>query len=116
MVETDYLNAPNRKYAYERERFFVYSIVNLDNGKRYIGRTKNPRQRIMSHFAALKSHRHPNKQMNEDSKKGCRFGYEILESGISYEERSKECEIMLRFKTNDERYGYNFKDPYFRGR
>ena len=67
----------------------------------------------MSHFSALSSHRHINAFMNKDS--NCRFGYEILEEGLAYEEKTKERDYMKLFRTNDERYGYNVKDPFFRG-
>ena len=89
----------------------AYAIVNLDNGKRYIGMTRNPKMRIKAHFSGLKNHHHPNKRLRKES--NCRFGYEILEEEIAFRDRAKkEREYMLKFKTYDERYGYNSKkDP-----
>ena len=49
--------------------------------------------------------------MNNES--DCRFGYEILEEDVSWDDRRKEYEYMLLYKTNDDRYGYNGRDAYF---
>ncbi len=91
----------------------IYSLVNLNNGKRYIGRTHNPKQRIRNHLISLRGHYHKNKLMNADS--NCPFGYEVLEENIAViDETEKERYWILHFKTNDSRYGYNTEDPMFR--
>ena len=38
----------------------VYCIINLKNGKRYIGSSKNMRQRLWSHRAELRHNKHEN--------------------------------------------------------
>ena len=87
----------------------IYSIVNLDNGKRYIGRTKNPKQRIRHHFYGIKTHTHPNPLLNKES--NSEFGYEILEEGISIDQGyDKELHYMMLYKTYEEEFGYNAKD------
>jgi hypothetical protein len=108
-IRTDISELGKIELYYRRETYFIYSIVNLDNGKRYIGRTKNPRQRIYQHFADLKRHKHSNSLLNKDS--DCRFGYEILEENVPFSQRTnKEREYMLRYQTYKEEYGYNAKD------
>ena len=38
----------------------IYCIINLKNGKRYIGSSKNVRQRLWSHRAELRHNKHEN--------------------------------------------------------
>lgn len=111
MIQTDIKQIENRRFCYQRTDFFIYSLVNLENGKRYIGRSKNPRKRIVEHLNAIKNRRHSNKLLNKDW--NCCFGFEILEKGVSYDDRSKEKEYMMLYKTYDENYGYNKVDAYF---
>ncbi len=93
--------------------YYVYSLINKRNGKRYIGRTINPKNRIQTHLSSLRSGKHYNKLMQLDAGDG--FLYEILESGISYKDiSSKEREYMVKFKTYDSNFGYNFNDNYFK--
>ena len=113
MIETDYHLLPGRERGDDLLPYAViYSLVNLENGKRYIGRTCNPKKRIYAHFNQLKKHSHKNKLLNQDS--NCKFGFEILEEGIHWRnQEDKELEWMAKFKTYDERYGYNAHDPLF---
>lgn len=107
MIKTDISELKDHKPVYGE--YAIYSLVNLDNGKRYIGRTKNLSQRIGQHLGTLKSHKHQNPLINADS--NCKFGYEILEEGIPYERRKeKEREYIERYKTYQPQYGYNSKD------
>lgn len=88
----------------------IYSLINLANGKRYIGRTKNPRQRISNHLTALKGRYHKNPLINKDS--DCMFGFEILEENVPFlDESNREVHYILEYRTFDERYGYNGNDP-----
>jgi hypothetical protein len=93
----------------DRWTYTIYSLINLDNMKRYIGRTRNFRGRLENHFFAIKTHKHGNKYINADS--NCRFAYEILEEGVSYADRKKERAYILLHRTYDETMGYNKKDP-----
>lgn len=93
--------------------YTIYSLINLDNGKRYIGRTRNVRSRIRNHLIAINGHYHKNKGIRKDS--DCKFEFEILENGIEHKDRTdRERYWVLYFKTNDSRYGYNTDDPMFR--
>lgn len=87
----------------------IYSLINLDNGKRYIGRTCDPRSRIKSHLYQIRTNRHQNKMIRAES--NCRFDFEILEDHLTcVEAREKEREYMIRFQTYKEEYGYNCND------
>ena len=92
--------------------YTIYSLVNIDNGKRYIGRTRSIRKRLQNHCYGIKSHSHKNKAILKDC--GCRFEFEILEENVPYRQRTeRERFWILHFKSNDSRYGYNTKDPMF---
>ena len=111
MIETDLNRLQGGvKFSDKLPRAVIYSLVNLDNGKRYIGRTKNPKSRITLHLTTLKAHCHQNPLINKDS--DCRFGFEILEENILYSDETKsEKHYILAYKTYDERFGYNGNDP-----
>ena len=114
MISTDVKELKKTNHSNYERGYTIYSLVNLDNKKRYIGRTKNPRERITQHFVDLKGGKHPNKALNKDCK--CKFGYEILEEGIKFIDRTdKERQYILWYKTYDENYGYNLTDPCLKG-
>ena len=79
--------------------YSIYSLVNVENGKRYIGRTQNPKSRISTHMGLLKTGKHPNPLLNQDS--GQRFEFEILKDGIVDRNEAKRMErfYMLKYKT-----------------
>ena len=106
MIKTDYHELPR----VTKPTYMIYSLINLDNGKRYIGRTHSPRGRMMNHFNSIKKHEHVNEFLNQDS--DCRFGYEILEENVT-KKNAKEREVyyMIHFKTYDQKFGYNVSDP-----
>jgi group I intron endonuclease len=90
--------------------YTIYSLVNLDNNKRYIGRSKNPKQRITQHFVGIKGRSHPNPLIQKES--DCRFGFEILEKEIPFEKRTEREKHFIRlFKTYNPEFGYNANDP-----
>ena len=116
MIETDThsLKGGNR-FGDRLSYAVIYSLINLDNGKRYIGRTRNPKQRINNHLISLKGHYHKNTLMNKDS--DCRFGFEILEENVPFiDESNREVHYIMQYKTFDERFGYNGNDPAIRKR
>ena len=57
----------------------IYSLVNRENGKRYIGQSVDVRKRKNEHFGALKSGRHPNVHLQRAWNNGARFDFEIIE-------------------------------------
>ena len=95
------------------KKYTIYALVNLDNQRRYIGRTQDLPHRLEAHRYRLKSHTHPNRHINQDS--GCRFGFEVLERDIPFEQRKeKERSYIIQYKTYDPRFGYNVNDPCIR--
>ena len=109
MVKTDISELKERDYYAELGDYVIYSIINLTNQKRYIGRTRNPKRRIAQHFIGIKKHKHPNPLVNNESNSD--FGYEILETGIPKEQgKEKERFYIQEFKTYEDDYGYNGKD------
>ena len=111
MIRKD-VNEIEKRTFYGFNDYTIYALVNLDNGKRYIGRTEDPRSRIKAHFYGIKTHKHPNKLINKDS--DCEFGYEILETGLSVTDGDKEKTYMMFYQTYDDDFGYNGNDPVFR--
>lgn len=106
MVSTDIAEVKDGK---TKDIFTIYSLVNLDNSKRYIGRTQNLKARLKCHFYNLKAHHHPNSLLNKDCE--CRFGYEVLERDIPFEKgKEREKYYIRKFKTYDVEFGYNAKD------
>ena len=91
-------------------KYYIYSLINAENGKRYIGRTINPRSRINTHLALLKSGKHRNSLLNKDS--GQKFNFEILSDSIIDANEAKRMErfYMLKYKTYDSELGYNGND------
>lgn len=112
MIRNDVNELEKRRSYATYDGYTIYALVNLDNGKRYIGRTMYPRERITSHFSGIRNHNHPNKLINKDSY--CKFGYEILETGLSLMEGDKEKIYMMFYQTYDEDFGYNGNDPVFK--
>ena len=110
MISTDVKQLKKTNYRDHERGYTIYSLINLDNNKRYIGRTKNQRERIQQHFYDLKGGRHSNKSLNKDCMS--KFGYEILETNIMFADRTnKERQYIIWYRTYDERYGYNLNDP-----
>lgn len=94
--------------------YSIYSLINLSNGKRYIGRTTNPRRRIRTHLSGINSKKHINRLINADS--DCQFDFEILADHILDINEAKRLErmYMYRYKTYDEKFGYNCNDRMMR--
>lgn len=81
----------------------IYSITNLENGKRYIGRTVNPKKRKKYHMDSLKEGCHHNNHLqNAFDKYGEKnFTHEIIEEQIP--------ETML---DDRERHWINYYDSF----
>lgn len=93
----------------------IYSINNLVNGKRYIGKSKKIEHRIWSHFNLLKKDeptRAVNRHLYASAKKHGieNFSWEILESFEELDENilaDREVFWMEFYNTTDRDFGYN---------
>ena len=89
----------------------IYCIRNRVTGRVYVGMTKNPTRRFEQHLSALRGGRHKNELMQEDfCKYGNVFSLEILSTDAHCQEQTKQ-KWILKFKSYDRKYGYNYKDP-----
>ena len=95
---------------------YIYVLTNKATGRKYVGRSHYPDRRFREHTTALKSRRHANELMQYDFERfGIdSFGMEIIDSSINFTRTSLEGAWMIKLKTYDTRYGYNYKDPFFR--
>lgn len=89
----------------------IYCIRNRATGRVYVGMTKNPTRRFEQHLSALRGGRHKNELMQEDfCKYGNVFSLEILSTDAHCQEHAEQ-KWILKFKSYDRKYGYNYKDP-----
>lgn len=93
---------------------YIYLLKNNMTNRIYVGRTSRPELRFRQHISALKSNRHTNELMQQDfNMYGVdSFSMEIVEQSESFVRTGREGKWMLKLKTYDERYGYNYKDPF----
>ena len=87
--------------------YFIYSIVNTENNKRYIGYTNDLNRRLYDHMTQLELNQHPNLKMQQEFKKE-NFKIEILETfiNISVQEIANiEKEYIKKFNSFEN--GYN---------
>ena len=90
----------------------VYLITNTITGRTYVGRSGHTVWRIKSHLDALRCGYHPCELMCEDS---YTFGYESFECKVlgyydDDEAARMETFMMKLLRTQDKRYGYNYRD------
>lgn len=89
---------------------YVYSITNIENGKKYIGSTVNYEKRHRAHLNGLRGSYHDNRLLQqdfdiygEDS-----FVFEIICKTDSEEERFRiEANLIQQFRTFEFDNGYN---------
>jgi group I intron endonuclease len=93
----------------------VYLIKCVSNGRIYVGRSKNPKQRWASHLQALRKGKHDVYLMQTDfNKYGEKdFLFMPVAKIESYKERMLERDLMLFMETYDPNKGYNYADKYF---
>ncbi len=87
----------------------VYSIVNRVNGKRYVGHSKNIRDRLNEHFNALKKSKHGNVILQKawDKYGADNFTSEVLEYCGLNEMVEREQYWMNFYKSYCKESGYN---------
>ncbi len=95
----------------------VYSLSINVNGvkKRYIGSTISFETRVHQHLCKLLGRRHTIEQMQSDFDAN---GRQVLIGILAFtnlgRQHKLEHEFQVKYKTYDERYGYNYKDPALR--
>lgn len=87
--------------------YYIYSIVNKKNGKRYIGYTNDLDRRLYDHFKDLQLGKHPNKKMQKEFTDND-FEIEILEAfrKISVQEIARREKYWIK-KYDSYNNGYN---------
>lgn len=88
----------------------IYAIINLNNGKKYIGSTNNLSRRRSKHFSLLKANKHPNRYLqaafNKDKEEN--FKIIVLEQDVeSNILREKELDYILKYNVLNNNFGYN---------
>ena len=87
----------------------VYGFWNIENGKIYIGSSKNIKSRINNHLSKLRNGRHENKEMQKDFDDGNKFMvFNVLEVDNTKNLRYFENISIIRFDAINK--GYN-KQP-----
>lgn len=93
----------------------IYTITNKETGRTYVGKTSRlyPPARISKHFEALRSNRHKVEQLQEDFNKYGEgsFVVKYLDSFDDMEGARMEVFMMKVLRSQDKRFGYNYKDP-----
>ncbi len=93
---------------------YVYVLTQINTGKKYVGRTADPKARRTAHLRDLRGGYHINKEMQADFDKYHGdysfevIGYDRNEKGMGI--WSLEKQTMIRLKTYDSHYGYNSHD------
>lgn len=104
----------------DRDKAYIYVIRCLQNGKRYVGVTENPKLRFTEHSYLLKRNKHHNKRLQDDFNKygDSNFVIEIVDIVGPIQQKSKlkrlrnimEYNWMLKTGSWNPLYGYN-NDP-----
>jgi predicted GIY-YIG superfamily endonuclease len=94
---------------------YVYVLTHLNTGKKYVGRSKDPKTRCLQHMNSLIKGTHPNKAMQKDfDQYAGDYKLEVVEiepQRFQDAQNTNEKKWMKKLKTYDERYGYNDQDP-----
>lgn len=89
----------------------VYAIRHNATNRVYIGSSCHVDKRFYEHLSALKAHRHPVGDMQEDfDKYGDDFTLTVLDHIASISEKDKEYEWMDKNQSYIRGVGYNYKD------
>lgn len=87
--------------------FYIYTITNTINNKVYVGRTKNPRVRLLQHISASKKYKHESKLYRAINKYGSAvFEFSII-AGTDQQAISFELESAYIQTLNTIESGYN---------
>lgn len=97
----------------------IYKIVNLVNGKVYIGQTKSPiHKRKGQHFRELEQGVHGNPRLQNSYNKYGKDNFEltVLKTGIAIEDLdAQEAEFMEKYQSLDKKIGFNILPVRIKG-
>lgn len=100
------------EYARRTGKGYVYVLTHIFTGKKYVGKTIEPEERVLAHMSALSRGIHINKAMQADfDKYHGDYRFSIVEEVMGPKVYDAEKKWMRKLRTYDERYGYNFNDP-----
>ena len=89
----------------------VYAIRHNATDRVYIGSSCNVDKRFAEHISALRSHRHPVEDMQEDfDRYGEDYTFTILDRIATEAERNKEYDWMNKHQSYMRGIGYNYND------
>lgn len=92
----------------------VYAIKNDSTGKIYVGSSHNFEVRKNAHINDLKRGQHVVEDFQKDYDTfGETFSFYILDEIKDITEKEKEYEWMLKLRTNERDFGYNYNDKKF---
>lgn len=93
---------------------YVYLLKNSVTKRIYVGRTRCPETRFKIHMSQLRGNRHKNELLQSDFNMYGEqsFEIEVVEQNENLTRKGIEGGWMLKLKTYDKRYGYNYKDPF----
>ena len=77
-----------------RRRWIIYAITHIPTGRRYIGQSRNHRQRFYTHKSALMTNKHWCSELQSDWNAGRKaaFSFDILRSDICSQEAAHVAE------------------------
>ena len=90
----------------------MYVIRDSVSGRVYVGSTRKPESRIKAHFYALRRRSHPVELMQSDYNAHGEAAFEFRVGPLEphWEGVRMEVFVMKLLKSQDPKYGYNYKD------
>lgn len=85
----------------------IYAIVNMNNGKMYIGRSVDMAKRWTYHQWMLNANRHFNPHLQRAWAIGDKFEFRVIEECDKDALNDREIYWIAHYKTMDDKHGYN---------